>query len=773
MFGRLLCNNTTVRIAFCLYKYFPFGGIQRDTLKMARECVRRGHRVRVYVITWDGEPEPDLEVVIVPAPGLANHTRYAAFADWVLHHRQAHPVDLLVGMNKMPGLDVYYAGDSCYEEKAQTQRGALYRALPRYRHFAAAERAVFDPKSAVEVLTISDVQTPFFRKHYNTPPERFHRLPPGIERDRVVTGLTADAVERIRVRVRSELKLDSHEKLLLFVGSGFIKKGLDRVLRSLLALPEELQRSVRLCVVGRDNAEPFRRMALRLGVAQRVLFFDEGRSDIPDLMFAADGLTLPAYDEMAGMTLLESMVAGLPVLTTANCGYAHYVQTHEAGLVCPEPFDQEHYDALLVRLLTSDERSRWSANGRALAADERIFAMTDTAVDYFETFATRRRPLIAFALFKYFPFGGLQRDFMKLARACVERGYRVRAYTMEWNADQEPGIHVELVEVNAVRNHVRSEQFGDRVAADLAQFPADCVIGFNKMPGLDFYYAADPCFEHKAREQRAPWYRNTARYRLFARYERAVFDRASSTHVFLLTQTQKEQFQTYYQTPSERLHQVPPNVSRDRARGDDSPALRRRFRHDFGLGDEDLLLLMIGSGFITKGLDRILLAFASLTPPLAQRTRLHVVGEDNPKQFLAMAEQLGIAERVTIFAGRDDVPRFLQGADLLLHPAYSESGGIVLLEAMIAGLPLVTTANCGFAHYVREAGGGVVLPEPFDQQAFNRILTQLLEDPEERRRLACNGVTFGQSADLYSMAETMLARIESLAHLPTPHVAAG
>ena len=55
-----------MQLALCLYKYFPHGGIQRDLLKIADECVRRGHRVRVYAIQWVGERPPQLEVQLVP-----------------------------------------------------------------------------------------------------------------------------------------------------------------------------------------------------------------------------------------------------------------------------------------------------------------------------------------------------------------------------------------------------------------------------------------------------------------------------------------------------------------------------------------------------------------------------------------------------------------------------------------------------------------------------------------------------------------------------------
>ena len=74
--------------------------------------------------------------------------------------RQRAAGSIIVGFNKMPGLDVYYAADGCFEDKAQTLRNPIYRRWGRYKHFADYERAVFAPDSRTEILMISEVQQP-------------------------------------------------------------------------------------------------------------------------------------------------------------------------------------------------------------------------------------------------------------------------------------------------------------------------------------------------------------------------------------------------------------------------------------------------------------------------------------------------------------------------------------------------------------------------------------------------------------------------------------
>jgi UDP-glucose:(heptosyl)LPS alpha-1,3-glucosyltransferase len=75
-----------MQTAFCLYKYFPFGGLQRDFLRIALACQARGCAVRVYTLEWRGEIPEGFDVVLVPVRALTNQRRYAKFSTWVRNH---------------------------------------------------------------------------------------------------------------------------------------------------------------------------------------------------------------------------------------------------------------------------------------------------------------------------------------------------------------------------------------------------------------------------------------------------------------------------------------------------------------------------------------------------------------------------------------------------------------------------------------------------------------------------------------------------------------
>jgi UDP-glucose:(heptosyl)LPS alpha-1,3-glucosyltransferase len=194
----------------------------------------------------------------------------------------------------------------------------------------------------------------------------------------------------------------------------------------------------------------------------------------------------------------------------------------------------------------------------------------------------------------------------------------------------------------------------------------------------------------------------------------------------------------------------------------DAQQIRAAFRDEYNISHHDRLVLMVGSGFRTKGLDRAILAMASLPDELGRRTRLMVVGDDKERAFRKQARQLGIENRVLFMGGQPDVRRFMLGADLLVHPAYSELAGMVLLEAIVAGLPVLATDVCGYAFHIERAQAGRVLASPFDQETLNRMLAEMLDAPE-RSQWSENGIRYGQTQDLYSMPEVVADYIEAFA----------
>lgn len=360
---------------------------------------------------------------------------------------------------------------------------------------------------------------------------------------------------------------------------------------------------------------------------------------------------------------------------------------------------------------------------------------------------------LAFVVSLYFEYGGMQRTLMRIAMECVARGHEVHVITGGWQGDRPTGIHAHVVDTSALTNTGSNDKLAAMVSRLSATGGFDCLAGFTKIPSLDVYYAGDPCYAARVNETRHSMYKLLPRYHALKRQEAAVFAAGLETEIMLIAHGEQEKFQHHYYTEAERFHLLPPGINRARL---DAPAAttgtREQLRHSLDIRDDEHVVLLVGSRFKTKGLDRALRAVAALPPGFRDTTRLVVIGADKQGPYRRLARQLGIGSQVVFAGAREDIAACYRMADLLLHPPYSENTGTVLIEAMYCGLPVLTTANCGFEFHVRAANAGLVCPLPFRQQDLNTRLAAML-DSTDKSAWSRNGIDYCKSTDLYSLIE--------------------
>lgn len=369
---------------------------------------------------------------------------------------------------------------------------------------------------------------------------------------------------------------------------------------------------------------------------------------------------------------------------------------------------------------------------------------------------------LAVCLYKYFAYGGLARDFRRILELRRDAGDEIDVYCIEWHGADVPGFKRIDIAVSGLSNHARVRDYYNQVKPRLDAGHYDLVIGFNKMPGLDLYYAADPCFLAKVQQDwHYPITRYFGRVKFYSDWERAVFGADSHTVSMMISSVQRHLFEQHYGTPAERLVDLPPGIDPERTRPVDWQQQRQQLRQALELADDDFLLLMIGSGFKRKGVDFAISALAALPAPLRSKTHIYVVGEDKEQPFMQQAQQLNVAGKVHFMGGRDDVPQWLQAADLFMHPARSENTGTVILEAMVAGLPQLVSQACGYANHVQQSQAGELIDDPEDTAAYATLLTSMLQ-PEKLRTWSEHALDYAQTEDLYSMPEKAAALIENL-----------
>ncbi len=345
-----------MRFAFGIVSLFPGGGLQRDCVDVARRVRNLGHEVTIF--TARKSPEPfagDLTVRVLAVERRSNHGRQCAFSDALREHT-AGQFDVVVGFDKLDGLDVLYCSDRSI--RARATRNPLLYLFPRYRCYIELERSCFAPHSATKILLVSEPQLDEYWTAWTTEPHRLILLPPTLAPERRRPEYRTDGT---RQTWRASLGLSADDWIWIAVCVQPKTKGLDRVIRALRHFPD-----ARLLIVGlrEDEAKStkIREAAERLRLATRIHWLGH-REDIPELMAAADLLVHPARYDTTGTVILEAIANGLPVITTSSCGYARHVGQADAGVVLTEPFQQS---ALIGALRTAHDPRRlahWSRCG--------------------------------------------------------------------------------------------------------------------------------------------------------------------------------------------------------------------------------------------------------------------------------------------------------------------------------------------------------------------------------------------------------------------------
>jgi UDP-glucose:(heptosyl)LPS alpha-1,3-glucosyltransferase len=250
--------------------------------------------------------------------------------------------------------DLYRAGEGCHRAYLEAM-GRRPGASPYHRLVCALEGRIFRLKSARHVVAISRQGKEEIERRYGTDPGRVTLIYNGVDLER----FHPDNRARHRKHVRDGLGIPDDAWTVLFVGSGFERKGLGPLLEAFGRLAD---RHSRLVVVGKGRVPRYQSLAARLEVADRVIWAGP-RPDVEALYAAADVVALPARYEPFGNVHLEALAAGVPVLSSARAGGSEIVRQGANGWVVAEPAPAEI--ALGLTALREAPAGGWAARARA------------------------------------------------------------------------------------------------------------------------------------------------------------------------------------------------------------------------------------------------------------------------------------------------------------------------------------------------------------------------------------------------------------------------
>ena len=336
---------------------------------------------------------------------------------------------------------------------------------------------------------------------------------------------------------------------------------------------------------------------------------------------------------------------------------------------------------------------------------------------------------IAFALFKYFPYGGLQLDTMRTVTEAVKRNHEVVLFTSEVTgvSIEELPCKVVLIPLSSKSNHRKALEFEKKFHALVKEDNFDITIAMNRIRNCDFYFAADDCIKDEFLRKHSSLIVNLLpRYRIFSQIEHDILSPESKTKVFYIAKRQKTAFQNRYKTPNEHLIYLPPGIPEKYKNIPDVNELAS-IRSEFNITSSQTMLIFVGANFKLKGLDRIIEQLSILPKATTNNLKLLVVGPGDKNSFLPLIKNKNLEHNIVFAGGRTDTERLITAADMMIHLPYSEAAGNVIVEALACNTPVLCTENCGFAEFAENATCPVV-KMPFNKESANKQLLYMLNN---------------------------------------------
>ena len=308
--------------------------------------------------------------------------------------------------------------------------------------------------------------------------------------------------------------------------------------------------------------------------------------------------------------------------------------------------------------------------------------------------------------------GGAERYCAQLARQLIALGHSVTVIGESIDADLQDEIHFLPVEVNNATSWTKNRSFAENAGQAVQAGRFDVALGLSRAEGLDVFRVTDRLQAHwlhvryPGRLRRFWEGRVNPRHRAIIGLERSLFAPEGPRRIITESQLDARQVSHYYGVAPDRIRTIYNGVDHEIFQ----PTVRSErnvVRGSLGLSRDCPLVVYASMDFRGKPLATVLMAMNQANNA---KLRLLVVGAGPVQHYVRVAASLGIADRVTFAGRRDDIERFYGAGDLFVMPTAYEPFGLVHLEALACGLPVVTTATAGGAEVIDQGQNGYVIP---------------------------------------------------------------
>lgn len=319
-----------IRLAIVRQKYRPDGGAERFISRALEALDQQAMDLNVITRQWQGERQANWHLHLCDPVKWGRISRERGFAVAARALWQREKFDIVQSHERIAGCDIYRAGDGVHQRWLELRsrllpswRQKLLMSNRYHRYVMDAERAMYQAPELKAVICNAHMVKQEIIERFGVASDKIHVIYNAINTTQFVP---VDEAERLQQRQKLALPLNA--SILIYVGSGFERKGLAAAIQAIAGTNRYL------VVVGKDKAEKqYRALASELGCSDRVIFAGM-QADTRPWYQAADGLLLPTLYDPFPNVILEAMACGLPVITSTTCGGSEFIQAGENGYVC-------------------------------------------------------------------------------------------------------------------------------------------------------------------------------------------------------------------------------------------------------------------------------------------------------------------------------------------------------------------------------------------------------------------------------------------------------
>jgi UDP-glucose:(heptosyl)LPS alpha-1,3-glucosyltransferase len=355
-----------VKIALVHKRLDLNGGTERDLFRTAEGLRDLGHGVHLFCGEYRVAAPLGVTPHRIPALRLGRTAQLLSLALRAPKLIAQASCDLVLSFDRTPDCDVLRCGGGTHRgflSRLAGEGGALARLWPSispyHRTLLALEKRQFHSKRLKKIIAVSAEVKRDIMSNYEVASDKISVLYNGVDERRFHPETRARSGQALRAR----WNIPADAPLVLFVGSGFRRKGLDRLL-SIWNSPKLA--SAYLLIVGSD-ARLGRYRSWAAAVAPGRIVFAGRQDEIENYYGAADVAALPSLQEAFGNVVIEALASGLPVLVSRAVGAAEILSGSLAGGIVELADDAAELTAKLVSLLEKAADAALRQEARSIA----------------------------------------------------------------------------------------------------------------------------------------------------------------------------------------------------------------------------------------------------------------------------------------------------------------------------------------------------------------------------------------------------------------------